>query len=546
MRTRSSSSAWGPPASLPSVAPTVVSAKVPSWPPEAEEASGNARREIPSDQANARSYWTPNSHVQQRNPELSTCTESDELIRDVLRLRWLCLVGAVAWSLFVLRDWILLGSVRQSGLAPFLSIRLVGLLLLLAAWFRLGSAKPLTRLSLTGIDLGLTSSLGTIIGVLCLQDKGSLSAYGAAVLVVLVARSSILAAPWRRGLLLLGVAPLFFLATCASGALLEPHYRSAWSTAEAENTLLQGLFGLVAALGVCVWAGHGNWAIRRQLFASRSVGKYTLKHRIGRGGMGEVWVANHPALHRDVALKILQTRANSDPIAVRRFEKEVQAMTRLKHPNTVRVFDYGISDDGLWYYAMELLEGGTLKELVDRVGHLELRRALRIAHHVARALSEAHLQGIIHRDIKPENIFIMRAGNEPDFVKVLDFGIAKIQDDEGDPTLTRAGTIFGTPEYISPEAARGKSVGPASDVYGVGAVLYFMLTGSPPFTGDHPVEILLAHVERSAPEVAATPGVIVDEDVERLVHRCLARVPEQRFSDACALAEALGELRKYR
>ncbi|HEY5961750.1 MAG TPA: serine/threonine-protein kinase, partial [Polyangiaceae bacterium] len=227
-----------------------------------------------------------------------------------------------------------------------------------------------------------------------------------------------------------------------------------------------------------------------------------------------------------------------------RFEQEVAATTQLTHPNTVRVFDYGVTEDGIWYYAMELLDGMTLKELVLEARHLDVQRALRIAHHVARALAEAHLHGIVHRDIKPENIFITRAGNESDFVKVLDFGIAKFKEFEGADSLTKPGAIFGTPAYMSPEAARGKVVGPASDVYGVGAVLYFMLTGSPPFSGRNPTEVLLAHVERCAPNVTETAGITVDTKVEHLVQRCLNKLPEQRYSDATELAEALAVLRR--
>lgn len=470
--------------------------------------------------------------------------EREELISDVMRLRWLSKIGAVAWFLFIFQDLIVTHYVGQGRLSVFLSVRAVGLVVILLVVHRLHSVKPLTRAQLTALDWGVFLMVDTLVAILCLEYGGIASRYVTGVLVALIARSSALAAPFRRGLLLLGVPVLAFPVTLGIAALFRADIAAQFQRSEDLATFAQSLYVLAASVVVCVWGGHGNWTMRRQLFESRSIGKYSLKHCIGRGGMGEVWVAYHAGLHRNVALKILHPEQDSDPIAVRRFEQEVAATTLLTHPNTVRVFDYGVTEDGIWYYAMELLEGVTLKELVTQQGVLEVPRALKIAHQIARALAEAHDHGIVHRDIKPENIFVINVGDERDLVKVLDFGIAKIAAAQGDVALTRTGAIFGTPAYMSPEAARGKTITPASDVYGVGGLLYFMLTGSPPFTSQSPTELLLAQAERSAPNVTTRAGYALDVKLELLVHRCLMKAPESRYADAGSLAHALGELRK--
>jgi serine/threonine-protein kinase len=470
--------------------------------------------------------------------------DREELVSDILRLRWLAVIGAVAWILFLLQDLVVVTIVGQGRISVFLGVRAFGLLVILLILRRLRSDEPLSRAQLTAMDWGVFLMVDIMMAIMCLEYGGIASRYMTGVMVALIARSSVLAAPWRRGLLLLGVPLLAFPATFAVAAVFREDVRAQFGDAASLATFGQSIFVLAASLGVCVWGGHGNWKMRRQLFASRNIGKYILKRCIGRGGMGEVWVAYHTGLNRNVALKILNPEDGTNPVAVRRFQQEIAATTLLTHPNIVRVFDYGTTQDGIWYYAMELLDGVTLKELVEKEGPLDVARTLNIAHRIARALAEAHVLGIIHRDIKPENIFITHAGPEQDLVKVLDFGIAKLLSETSDSKLTYTGAIFGTPAYISPEAARGLPITPASDVYGLGGLIYFMLTGSPPFTGRSPTEVLLAHAERSAPKVTTTCGFAIDAQLEALVQRCLSKDPVQRYADAGELALALEELRK--
>jgi len=287
-------------------------------------------------------------------------------------------------------------------------------------------------------------------------------------------------------------------------------------------------------VAVLIGAAHVLWALRQEIVEARSIGRYKVRRRIGRGGMGEVWAAWDETLKREVALKLLRTD-RQDAVAVARFELEVRATTQLTHPNTVRVFDFGATKDGVSYYAMEMLEGEPLSELLKREGDLPAARAVWIATQVARALADAHARGIVHRDIKPENIFITRAGYEPDHAKVLDFGIARLSSAAGE--LTQDG-IVGTPQYLAPELLLGEKAGPAVDVYGLGVVLFQMLTGALPFAAEDGRALLLARlaieprgVRELAPEV---PEALAD-----VVRHALARQPAERLPDGRALAEAL-------
>jgi serine/threonine-protein kinase len=457
-------------------------------------------------------------------------------------MRWLSAAAAVIWTAFAIDDWIIAKFISPVNLSRFLGIRAIGLVVVLGYVVRLRSKRKMTRVTYMITDIAVFSVIQAALSVMCVEFEGIASPLITGILVVLVSRASILACHWRRGLLFLGIPLAFFPIVLGCASLFLPQIRQQFLDDHARAIFLRHLFVLGAALGVCVWGAHGNWALRRQLFEARNVGRYRLKHCIGRGGMGEVWVAYHSGLQRDIALKILRPGSESDPIAVQRFEQEVAATSRLTHPNTVRVFDYGVTDDGIWYYAMELLDGVTLSELVRNQGPLSLARALLIAHQIARALAEAHARGIVHRDVKPENVFVTHAGDEPDFVKVLDFGIAKLCGEARGVTLTQTGAVFGTPAYISPEAAQGKATSASSDVYGVGAVLYCMLAGRPPFVGNSPAEVLLSHITQPVPLFRTIPDITVPADVSALVMRCLEKEPTNRYHDAGELASDLAKL----
>lgn len=259
--------------------------------------------------------------------------------------------------------------------------------------------------------------------------------------------------------------------------------------------VLQGAL-ILGTVAFSVIGGNAAWAIRRQLFEARRVGVYRLVKRIGVGGMGEVWAAFHPGLRRNIALKILRFDGDGDARSLLRFEREAQATSELSHPNTVRIFDFGFTPDGLAYYAMELLEGIDLNQLVQRDGPLPPKRAVHILDQASRALAEAHDRGIVHRDVKPANLFVATAGGEDDFVKLLDFGVAKLTN-EGKAALTQTGWIGGTPAFMSPEVVAGGDADARSDVYGLGCVLYFALTGKPPPSTYRTRGRYLSHICRS-------------------------------------------------
>ena len=304
-----------------------------------------------------------------------------------------------------------------------------------------------------------------------------------------------------------------------------------------------GIVGLVSMLVaatlnavVCLTASHLFWSVRREVFAQRTLGRYELRRRLGKGGMGEVWAAWHKGLSREVAVKVLRSE---DPVAAARFLREVRATAELTHPNTVRVLDSGISDDGLLFYAMELLEGEHLGALVRREGTLPATRAVHLMREVARALAEAHGRGIVHRDLKPENVFVMQSGAEGDLVKVLDFGIARIVEHEETKGLTAADHVAGTPSTMSPEVLAGRAATPASDVYAIGVMLYRLLVGEYPFDRETAAATMVAHLNEPAPNIRHVAARNVPEGLARLVMRCLAKAPEARYRDGGELADAL-------
>ena len=289
--------------------------------------------------------------------------------------------------------------------------------------------------------------------------------------------------------------------------------------------------------------------LRRQVAEARQLGQYRLRQRIGAGGMGEVYLAEHQLLKRPCAVKLIRPDDVADPNALARFEREVQLTATLSHPNTVEVYDYGRTEDGTFYYVMEYLPGLSLEELVERHGPLPPGRVVYLLRQVCQALREAHAAGLIHRDIKPANIFAARRGGMDDVAKLLDFGLVRPAGG-GRPRahLSEEGQILGTPLYMSPEQATsgGRELDERSDIYSLGAVAYFLLTGRPPFDGEDGIAVLIAHArDPVVPPVAVRPGI--PEDLERVVLRCLAKDPADRSPGewACAGAWDQGQARRW-
>lgn len=278
-----------------------------------------------------------------------------------------------------------------------------------------------------------------------------------------------------------------------------------------------------------------NYGLRQDVKAARSFGQYQLVEKIGEGGMGAVYRARHHMLRRDTALKVLLPGHHSAK-AIARFEREVRLTARLSHPNTVTVFDYGRTPDGCFYYTMELLEGATLEEIVQATGPMPPERAARVLFQVAGALAEAHELGLIHRDVKPSNIMLCARGGELDVAKVLDFGLVR---ESASLSESMATEIVGTPLYVPPEAISAPSqVTEAGDLYSLGAVAVFLLTGRPPFVARTLVEVCAHHLH-SAPPVLGEP---VPEPMRALVAACLAKSPAERPASARAVRDMLSPL----
>jgi eukaryotic-like serine/threonine-protein kinase len=303
---------------------------------------------------------------------------------------------------------------------------------------------------------------------------------------------------------------------------------------------------LVAGSGLAIFGTAKMEALRQEVLSAkeaiRELGQYRLRRKLGHGGMGEVFLAEHRLLKRPCALKRIHPRYLNNPDQLRRFEREVQATAKLRHPNTVEIYDYGRADDGTFYYVMEYLNGLSLEDLIGAHGPQSPDRVIHIMRQVCGALREAHRLGMVHRDIKPSNILLFPDGAQYDQVKVVDFGLVHSLADELDPNskITRDGLIVGTPEYMSPEQASGSTLDGRSDIFSLGSVAYFLLTGREGFHRDNPMKTLLAIVnEQPVPIVNVNPHI--PTDLVSIVGKCLAKTPNERYMTAADLEHALAE-----
>jgi serine/threonine-protein kinase len=251
--------------------------------------------------------------------------------------------------------------------------------------------------------------------------------------------------------------------------------------------------------------------------------RFEIIERIGEGGMGVVYKARQISVDRLVAIKVLNAQVAQDPTWVQRFINEARATSKLQHPNTIRLVDFGQSREGLLFIAMEFLDGVNLRQALERQGPMPPQRVLKILVQTCQSLAEAHALGIIHRDLKPDNLFLINIPGSPDYVKVLDFSVAKLRQ-QGSAAQTQAGVVFGTPQYMSPEQGRGLPLDTRSDIYALGIVAYEMLTGRVPFSSANPMEVLAMHVRTPPPPLPGVPDRVV-----QIVMRCLAKEPGQRY-----------------
>lgn len=276
-------------------------------------------------------------------------------------------------------------------------------------------------------------------------------------------------------------------------------------------------------------------------------GKYRLLDVLGEGGMGVVFLAEHELIEKRIALKVLRKEYSTKPDLVQRFKQEAISASRIKHPNVLDVFDFGQLENGCFFLAMEYLQGRDLAAELEQNTTVEPVIAVQIALQMCRALGAAHMRGVVHRDMKPENVFLHRTEEGDEIVKIVDFGIAQLRGredhNEEQPTrrrLTRTGVIFGTPEYMSPEQAKGKTADLRVDIYAVGIILYEMFTGAVPFTGDTFMAVLSAHLTQTVPPMRQwVPDLGVSQELESIVLKALAKDPDDRFQSMSELGLAL-------
>lgn len=304
-----------------------------------------------------------------------------------------------------------------------------------------------------------------------------------------------------------------------------------------EIAINMGLW-LAASTAIATVSARIIFGLREEVKAARQIGQYVLERKIGEGGMGVVYLATHALLRRKTALKVLLSD-RVDPQTLARFEREVRQLARLNHPNTVAIYDYGRTPEGTFYFAMEYLEGLGLDQLVRAIGPLPPERVVHLLDQICGSLTEAHDKGLVHRDIKPANVIVCEQGGAPDVVKVLDFGLVKDMVNLSDGELTASSSFLGTPLYASPEGVKGGEITPASDIYAVAAVGYYLLTGTDVFSGATVMEIGAGHLYKTPEPPSERLGHSLPADLERLILDGLAKQPSARPKDARTFRQAL-------
>lgn len=495
-----------------------------------------------SNPAIATEQGAPSDELAHATPEAlarQASLRKDHLL-DIRRARLLGYVGAAAWPFFVLYDVVQTQMLHDGSFAALFSLRVLGEALLLGALVVLRRDPPITEAQFHRLVTLTVYSVSGILAGMCVATDGLASIYVAGNMFAGVALV-FAPQPFKQALRTIAFslsAHPFVLSLAAIGS---PTIRAQSHDPAVVGRLIQ--YGICAVFLGTALAGfsHLFYGMRNRLHESRGIGRYRFRRKLGAGGSSEVWAAYHVGLEREVALKVLEPSLEHRADEQRRFLREVRATTRLTHPNTIRIYDYGVTEEGVLFYAMELLEGENLGQLVARGGALPPGRAVHLVRQAARSLAEAHARRLVHRDVKPENLFLCEAGLERDFVKLLDFGIATQPADEA--AGSEGEEVVGTPMAMSPEVIRGLRATAASDVYGMGVVLYYLLTGTYPFRDGNSSTILAAHVANPPTPPSVRLGRELPPALEALVLRCLAKDPAERPRDGRALATALAALK---
>ncbi len=489
---------------------------------------GVARLDPPRLSRSARTPWLP--------------AASAEEIRVHVQTRLRLMSGLIFWVCLALFGFVLIlyqlyPDERPLGAALVHRFAIVGLAVLGVLW-GVFMRRPLGINVLYRLDAMITLGIGGVFGLSAYVNSEQRAAVWAAFIwhtFTVFSRALVVPSTGRRSAVI-GAAsyvPLW-LAGLAS-ALEHPE--------QLEVPPLPFVIGVVLFSGMAtLLATTGSrviYGLRAEVRQAQQLGQYTLDTLIARGPMSSVYRARHALLRRPTAVKLLPPEKHgADDLA--RFEREVQHMSQLTHPNTVAIYDYGRSPEGVFYYAMEYLDGVDLEVLIHLDGPLPAPRVVHVLRQICGALDEAHGRGLTHRDVKPANVILCRRGNQPDVVKVLDFGLV-VEVERGNSSEGPA--VLGTPAYLAPEVITSpERVGPQSDLYGVGAVAYFLLTGHRVFAGTTVAQLCLAHVHEAPIPPSARTDLRISAQLEFLVLACLAKDPSARPAGAHALRTALAEV----
>jgi eukaryotic-like serine/threonine-protein kinase len=473
----------------------------------------------------------------------------DDLLREAsARLGIMSLVAAGLWVVGTILGRLAMRSM-QVGDSQALDLTLgdaiaaVSVLssLLLFAYTRTANRDPqrildlgLAYMVLTAFALGLTFHSGPILPTLSVSPQ--ISWIGAVILMFSAIVPSTRTKTLVAGLVAASMNPVSMLWARAQGY---------WDFGPATNALLMH-YPDYLLVGVAVVISHVVTTLGRQVAKAREMGSYQLGELLGRGGMGEVYKASHRMLARPAAIKLIRPEmlGGGDPAvakrAIARFRREAEAAARLQSPHTVNLYDFGVTEDQTLYLVMEFLDGMDLESLVRQHGPMPAPRVVHVLRQVCDSLEEAHARGLVHRDIKPANIHLGKVGCRDDFVKVLDFGLVKTAAVGAEPSLaTIEGVIMGTPAYMAPEMALDEAVDGRADLYALGCVAYYLLTGAQVFTGDTLLKVITQHLQAVPLPPSARTELPIPATLEHVVLACLAKKPEDRPQSARQLAQSL-------
>ena len=468
------------------------------------------------------------------------------------RFRLICLLGIALWAvnLFIFRvvapalGWMGREEI-DAGKIDIVVAVLVAISAFLYFLSRIGEKDPHRLLNVGLAYQVVTCAAIAYVNHFAIQTPGDEHGISWAAIIILIFPA------------VLPTVPRYTAIAAILAALMDPVFSLAWQAQSGQPQPMGPVVGTALFLhapnficaGVAVVISHIITGLGRQVSKARELGSYVLGELLGSGGMGEVWRANHRLLARPAAIKLIRAErlgcsdSQTTMVVLERFKREARAAASLRSPHTIDLFDFGVSSDGTFYYVMELLSGFDLEVLVRRYGPLEPTRVVHILRQACDSLGEAHTRGMVHRDIKPANIYLCRMGLQDDFVKVLDFGLVKSDNRGTEQTLlTSPEVTTGTPAFMAPEVALSESVDGRTDIYALGCVGYWLLTGRLVFEADTAIQMAAHHIRTPPVPPSRRSELAVPASLDQIILKCLAKAPADRPATAQELARMLSQV----